>query len=197
MSGTQPTRAESPPPSQRQYSCKLDKDGVLRYRPEPGDYKPKSPIEEPAWLSAVCSDISKLKSPTKHVEPYPKSSQLNKREDKLTCTFKTKKAKGKPPRKFKARSVSFYGDDIDENSSVVKVAKWVLGIDRLGVCAIEISEIFRENNINGSGLLKMTEETIKELGLDVDDNKIILEGIETLKVKSKARRSLDKAMDEV
>ena len=107
------------------------------------------------------------------------------------------KGKGGPKRKSKARSVSFYGDDIDENSSVVEVGKWVLGIDRLGVYAIECSEIFEEHNINGSNLLKMTEETIKELGLNVDDYKIILDGIETLKVKSKARRSLDKAMDEV
>ena len=154
-------RPESPPPSQRQYSCKFDSEGVLRYKPAPGDYKPK------------------------------------KSEDKLTCTFKTKKANGKPPRKSKARFVSLYGGDIDENSSVLDVSQWVLGIGRLGVYAIECSEMFEEHNINGSGLLKMTEETIKELGLDVDDYKIILDGIETLKVKSKARRSLDKAMDEV
>ena len=108
-----------------------------------------------------------------------------------------RKGKGGPKRKSKARSLSFYGDNIHENSSVVDVGKWVLGIDRLGVYAIECSEIFEEHNINGSNLLKMTEETIKELGLDVDDYKIILDGIETLKVKSKARRSLDKAMDEV
>ena len=70
---------ESPPPSKRQYSCKKDKDGVLRYKPAPSDYKPKSPIEAPAWLSAVCSDISKPKPPTKHVEPYPTPAQLNVR----------------------------------------------------------------------------------------------------------------------
>ena len=49
---------ESPPPSMRQFSCKLDTEGVWRYKPEPGDYKPKS----------------------QHVEPYPTPSQLNKRE---------------------------------------------------------------------------------------------------------------------
>ena len=110
-----------------------------------------------------------------------------------------RKGNGGPKRKSKARSVSFYGDNIDENSSVVEVGKWVQGIRRLGLSAVrvECSEMFEEHNINGSGLLKMTEETIKELGLDVDDYKIILDGIETLKVKSKARRSLDKAMDEV
>jgi len=73
-------RPESPPPSKRQYSCKLDKDGVLRYRPAPDDYKPKSP--------------------TKHVEPYPTPSQLNKREapeewpeDEDKCEAQEKKAK--------------------------------------------------------------------------------------------------------
>ena len=154
-------RPESPPPSKRQYSCKLDSEGVLRYKPAPGDYKPK------------------------------------KSEDKLTCTFKTKKAKGKPPRKSKARFVSLYGDDIDENSSVLDVSQWVLGIGRLGVYAIECSEIFEEHNINGSDLLEMTRETIKKLDLKVGDREIILDGIDNLKAKSKAKRSLDKAMDEV
>jgi hypothetical protein len=51
----------------RQYPVKLDKDGVWRYRPEEGDFKPQ------------------------------------KREDKLTCTFKTKKAKGKPLGKSKSK----------------------------------------------------------------------------------------------
>ena len=52
-----PIKKPKPPPSERQYPVKLDKDGVWRYRPEEGDFKPQ------------------------------------KREDKLTCTFKTKKAK--------------------------------------------------------------------------------------------------------
>ena len=155
-------RPESPPPSQRQYSCKFDSEGVLRYKPAPGDYKPK------------------------------------KSEDKLTCTFKTKKAKGKPPRKSKARFVSLYGGDIDENSSVLDVSQWVLGIGRLGVYAIECSEIFEEHNINGSGLLKMTKlGHMVKLGLKIDQCEIILDGIDNLKAKSKAKRSLDKAMVEV
>ena len=83
-------RPESPPPSQRQYSCKLDKDGVLRYRPAPDDYKPKSP--------------------TKHVEPYPTPSQLNKREapeewpeDEDKCEAQEKKAKKGKAKKGKAK----------------------------------------------------------------------------------------------
>ena len=108
-----------------------------------------------------------------------------------------RKGKGGPKRKSKARSVSFYGDNIDENSSVVDVGKWVLGIDRLGVYAIECSEIFEEHNINGSGLLEMTKETINKLGLEIHQCEIILDGIDKLKVKSKAKRSLDKVMDEV
>ena len=108
-----------------------------------------------------------------------------------------RKGKGEPKRKSKARSVSFYGDDIDENSSVVDVGKWVLGIDRLGVYAVECSEIFEEHNINGSGLLEMTKETMNKLGLKIDECEIILNGIDILKAKSKAKRSLDKAMDEV
>ena len=108
-----------------------------------------------------------------------------------------RKGKGGPKRKSKARSVSFYGDNIDENSSVVDVGKWVLGIDRLGVYAIECSEIFEEHNINGSGLLEMTKETINKLGLEIHQCEIILDGIDKLGVKSKAKRSLDKVMDEV
>ena len=108
-----------------------------------------------------------------------------------------RKGKGGPKRKSKARSVSFYGDNIDENSSVVDVGKWVLGIDRLGVYAIECSEIFEEHNINGSDLLEMTKETINKLGLEIHQCEIILDGIDKLKVKSKAKRSLDKVMDEV
>ena len=109
-----------------------------------------------------------------------------------------RKGKGGPKRKSKARSVSFYGDNIDENSSVVDVGKWVLGIDRLGVYAVECSEIFEEHNINGSGLLKMTKlGHMAKLGLKIDQCEIILDGIDKLKVKSKAKRSLDKVMDEV
>ena len=108
-----------------------------------------------------------------------------------------RKGKGEPKRKSKARSVSLYGDDIDENSSVLDVSQWVLGIGRLGVYAIECSEIFEEHNINGSGLLEMTKETINKLGLKIDECEIILNGIDILKVKSKAKRSLDKVMDEV
>jgi len=177
MSGTQPTMADvhppgaqvfklpsycmplpvdppSSPPSERQYPCKLDKDGVWRYKPQDDDYKPKSP--------------------TKHAEPYPT-----------------------PKRKSKARSFSFHGDDIDENSSVVEVGKWVLGIGGLGLYAIECSEIFEEHNINGSGLLEMTTEAMMKLHLKMWECEIILNGIENLKAKSKAKRSLDKAMDEV
>ena len=62
-----PIKKPKPPPSERQYPVKLDKDGVWRYRPEEGDFKPQ------------------------------------KREDKLTCTFKTKKAKGKPLGKSKSK----------------------------------------------------------------------------------------------
>ena len=109
-----------------------------------------------------------------------------------------RKGKGEPKRKSKARSVSFYGDNIDENSSVVDVGKWVLGIDRLGVYAVECSEIFEEHNINGSGLLKMTKlGHMVKLGLKIDQCEIILDGIDNLKAKSKAKRSLDKDMDEV
>ena len=63
--------------------------------------------------------------------------------------------------------------------------------------AIECSEIFEEHKINGSGLLEMTTETMMKLHLKMWECEIILNGIETLKVKSKAKRSLNKAMDEV
>ena len=93
------------------------------------------------------------------------------------------KGKGGPKRKSKARSLSFYGDNIHENSSVVDVGKWVLGIDCLGKYAVECSEIFEEHNINGSDLLAMTKETITKLDLDLYQNEIILNGIDILKFK--------------
>ena len=244
-----PTPLKGPeplPPSMRQFSCKLDTEGVWRYKPEPGDYKPKS----------------------QHVEPYPTPSQLKKREApeewpededkcedeaKLTWAPKKKvkkdkaKAKGKAgakaanrwharaakglirnsqeeadtspltwgpaygslPKEDKSKkdkakkdkanamSLSSYKGDIDENSSVVEVGKWVLHMNGLGWCGIDCSDIFEEHNINGSDLLQMTEEAINKLGLDIDDREIILSRIKTLQAKSKTKRSLDKAMDEV
>ena len=61
-----------------QYPVKLEEDGVLRYRPEEGDFKPQ------------------------------------KREDKLTCTFKTKKAKGKPLGKSKSKTKRSLDKAMDE-----------------------------------------------------------------------------------
>ena len=189
---------KSPPPSKRQYSCKLDKDGVLRYRPEPGDYEPESPIEAPACFLAVCDAIPEPKPPTKHVAPSqlkrhaPEECPGDEDESKLTWAPKKKprkdKAKGKTLRESKARFVSLYGGDIDENSSVVEVGRWVQGIDLLWMYAIECSEIFVQHKINGSDLLEMTGETIKKLDLTIGDREIILDCIDTLKAKSKANK---------
>ena len=179
--------------TERQYSCKLDEDGVWRYRPEDGDFKghkslsPSPRVEGPPSPVPVTPYANKRESP----DEWPED------EAKLTCAPQ-KKARGKPPRKSKARSFSFHGDEIDENSSVVEVGKWVLGIGGLGLYAIECSEIFEEHNINGSGLLKMVKlDHMVKLGLKMWECEIILNGIDILKAKSKAKRSLDKAMDEV
>ena len=109
---------------------------------------------------------------------------------------KSKKDKAKKD-KANAMSLSSYKGDIDENSSVVEVGKWVLHMNGLGWCGLDCSDIFEEHNINGSDLLQMTEEAINKLGLDIDDREIILSRIKTLQAKSKTKRSLDKAMDEV
>ena len=73
-----PIKKPKPPPSERQYPVKLDKDGVWRYRPEEGDFKPQ------------------------------------KREDKLTCTFKTKKAKKGKAKKGKAKTSRSLDKAMDE-----------------------------------------------------------------------------------
>ena len=188
MSGTQPTMADAQaPPGLPPYCMPLPVDP-----PRPGiecgigDSEPSSEEE------------SEDDKPLKISKALPKSS---------TSKTKTKgkgepkrKGKGEPKRKSKAMSVSFYGDDIDENSSVVEVGKWVQGIRRLGLSAVrvECSEMFEEHNINGSGLLKMVKiGHMVKLGLKVDECEIILKGIDILRAKSKAKRSLDKAIDEV
>ena len=186
--------------AERQYSCKLDEDGVWRYRPEDGDFKghkslSSSPrVEGPPSPVPVAPYANKRESP----DEWPED------EAKLTCApqKKAKKNKGTAKKKAKkdkanARSLSSYKGDIDENSSVVEVGKWVLHMNGLGWCGLDCSDIFEEHNINGSDLLQMAEETINKLGLDLDDREIILNRIKTLQAKSKTKRSLDKAMDEV
>ena len=78
-----PIKKPKPPPSERQYSCKLDKDGVWRYRPEQGD-PPPSERQYPVKLD---------KDGVWRYRPEEGDFKPQKREDKLTCTFKTKKAK--------------------------------------------------------------------------------------------------------
>ena len=88
-----PIKKPKPPPSERQYPVKLDKDGVWRYRPEQGD-PPPSERQYPVKLD---------KDGVWRYRPEEGDFKPQKREDKLTCTFKTKKAKGKPLGKSKSK----------------------------------------------------------------------------------------------
>ena len=212
-----------PPPSERQYPIKLDKDGVLRYRPEEGDFKPKA--KYPAKLlykpkSPIAASALLHQSPIKRQSPdeWPEDEDKSEDEAKLTgpsrkkakkdkakakansdkgedsSWAKRKKAKKeKAKAKASARSLSSYKGDIDENSSVEEVGKWVLHMKGLGWCGLDCSQIFEEHNINGSDLLQMTEETLKELDLENDDHEIILNSIKTLQAdkKDKAEDDLD------
>lgn len=188
-----------PPPSERQYPIKLDKDGVLRYRPEEGDFKRKSPIVASASLyqspikrqapdewpedEDKSEDEAKLTGPSR--KKAKKDKAAKKEKDKGDDTWaKRKKAKQeKAKAKANARSLSSHKGDIDENSSVAEVGKWVLHMKGLGWCGLDCSQIFEEHNIDGSDVLQMTEETIKKLGLDTDDREIILNHIKTLQAK--------------
>ena len=208
-----------------QYPVKLDKDGVWRYMPAEGDKdgvwtspvpvtpyanKRESPDEWPEdeakLTSAPRKKAKKDKATKKDKAKKDKAKKDKAKKDKArdTSPLTWGPAYGSLPKEDKAKkdkanamSLSSYKGDIDENSSVVEVGKWVLHMNGLGWCGIDCSDIFEEHNINGSDLLQMTEEAINKLGLDIDDREIILSRIKTLQAKSKTKRSLDKAMDEV
>ena len=100
-----PIKKPKPPPSERQYPVKLDKDGVWRYRPEEGDFRHKSlspspRVEGPPSPVPVTPYANKRESPDEWPEDEAKLTWTPKKKAKKN---KAKTKKDKPRAKSKTK----------------------------------------------------------------------------------------------